>query len=448
MSKTSGWRRPLAAAVAVLAAAAVAFAGAAAPTEAAPDKDDLERQRAANEAAIEQLEMALEGTDVELQRTYLDLEQANLELPIAEAVLAGAQAEFASAQKELGEITEALKQAEAQRDDVAEQLAKDVELARDARLSLGALARDAMMGRAAGDSELLVLLGSSSIDEAARDLMAVEAASRTQQSVIVQAQESAGANKNRQARLEAVTLEIADLKVKAEEALARADAAQAAAEQAKRELDELQASLERLAADLEAKKAADEARQAEYEAENEQIKKDLDKILEEERRKAAEEEAARKAAQQANGGSGGAGPPAATGFFGRPLSALRVGSPFGWRVHPIYGSWRHHDGVDLSASCHTPIYASAPGKVVFTGWAGGYGNRVVISHGNVDGQLMFTTYNHIWNGEIWVSTGQSVERGEQIANVGTTGASTGCHLHFEVGIGSASGVVDPMNYIS
>jgi murein DD-endopeptidase MepM/ murein hydrolase activator NlpD len=125
-----------------------------------------------------------------------------------------------------------------------------------------------------------------------------------------------------------------------------------------------------------------------------------------------------------------------------------VASPFGVRVHPIYGTKRHHDGVDLSAGCGTPIFASASGKVIFTGWAGGYGNRVVISHGNVGGQLMFSTYNHIVNGGILVSSGSTVSQGQQIANVGTTGASTGCHLHFEIGVGSATGVVNPMNYIS
>jgi murein DD-endopeptidase MepM/ murein hydrolase activator NlpD len=86
--------------------------------------------------------------------------------------------------------------------------------------------------------------------------------------------------------------------------------------------------------------------------------------------------------------------------------------------------------------------------VIFTGWAGGYGNRVVVSHGAVNGALMFSTYNHIENGGIIVSTGQKVTKGQQIARVGTTGASTGCHLHFEIGVGSATGVVNPMNYIS
>jgi murein DD-endopeptidase MepM/ murein hydrolase activator NlpD len=130
------------------------------------------------------------------------------------------------------------------------------------------------------------------------------------------------------------------------------------------------------------------------------------------------------------------------------LNSISVASPFGWRIHPSYGTRRHHDGVDLSAGCGASIYASASGTVIFTGAAGGYGNRTVISHGNVNGQLMFTTYNHQQNGGILVANGATVTKGQHIGLVGTTGASTGCHLHFEIGVGSATGVVNPMNYIS
>jgi murein DD-endopeptidase MepM/ murein hydrolase activator NlpD len=414
------------------------LAGGAGPSNAARDKDELERQRAANQEQIDQLRSDLEGTSVALAEAYLSLEAANKELPLAQATLEAAQAEFAGAQQEYEETVQALARAESQKAEVSAQLEEDVELARESRLSLGALARDSLMGRAAGDSELLVLLGASSIDDAARDLMAAEAAARTRTSVITRAQQSAAANKNRQARLESVTAQIAELKDKAEKALAKADAARAAAEEAKAELEELKASMEQLAADLEAKKQADEAAKAQLEEENANVIAELDRLL-------AEERAKNNLAPPVTGAEP---PPTPSGFFGRPLTSIRVSSPFGWRIHPIYGTSRHHDGVDLSAGCGTPIYASAAGTVIFTGWAGGYGNRVVISHGNVGGQLMFSTYNHIVNGGILVSTGNTVSQGQQIANVGTTGASTGCHLHFEIGIGSAAGVVNPMNYIS
>jgi murein DD-endopeptidase MepM/ murein hydrolase activator NlpD len=424
---------------AALAAVALVIGITATPVAAARDRDDIERERAENQKELEQLRVELEGTSQELQDAYLRLEAANKELPLAEATLAAAQAEYAAAQQELEETVAALDQAEAQREEVSAQLADDIALIAESRQSLGALARDAVMGHAAASSDLMVLLGASSIDDAAKDLMAAGTAARSREAIITRSQQSAAVNKNRKARLETVTAEIAELRIKAEEAVARAESARNAAEEAKRALEELTASLEQLAADLEAQKEAAQAKQAEAEAEDQRLRDELDKALAEE---------ARKAGLAPGGGGGAAPPPATPGFFGRPLSSISVASPFGWRIHPISGTRRHHDGVDLSAGCGAPIFATAAGTVIYTGYSGGYGNRTVVSHGNVNGQLMFSTYNHQQNGGILVSVGESVSKGQNIGLVGTTGASTGCHLHFEIGVGSATGVVNPMNYIS
>jgi murein DD-endopeptidase MepM/ murein hydrolase activator NlpD len=82
--------------------------------------------------------------------------------------------------------------------------------------------------------------------------------------------------------------------------------------------------------------------------------------------------------------------------------------------------------------------------VIFTGWGGGYGNRTEISHGVFDGHSMVTTYNH--QSQIATSSGASVNRGDVIGYVGTTGSSTGCHLHFEIYSDGSS--IDPMPYLS
>ncbi|MDR1188950.1 MAG: peptidoglycan DD-metalloendopeptidase family protein [Bifidobacteriaceae bacterium] len=422
---------------AFLAAFALVAGLAVQPVQAAKDRDDLERERAANQKQLEQLKIELEGTSEELQKAYLALEAANQELPVAQAAVEVAQSEYAAAQQEYQETQAALAQAESQRDEVTEQLAQEVALVEESRQSLGALARDAMMGNAAASSDLMVLMGATSIDDAAQNLIAAGAAARTREAVIAKSQQSAAANKNRKARLETVTVEIAGLKAKAEAALVKAEDAKAAAEQAKRDLEELQASLEDLAATLETQKAADEAEKAEREAQDRKLQAELDQLLADEARKAG-----------LKPGGGGGAPPSTPGFFGRPLNSISVSSPFGWRTHPISGTQRHHDGVDLGAGCGAPIYASAAGTVIYTGVAGGYGNRTVISHGNVNGSLMFSTYNHQAPGGILVSVGDSVSKGQHIGVVGTTGASTGCHLHFEIGVGSATGVVNPMNYIS
>jgi murein DD-endopeptidase MepM/ murein hydrolase activator NlpD len=110
-----------------------------------------------------------------------------------------------------------------------------------------------------------------------------------------------------------------------------------------------------------------------------------------------------------------------------------VTSSYGWR-------WgRMHEGVDIGAGYGAPIYAAAAGSVIWCGWNGGYGNLVVLDHG---GNLA-TAYGH--QSSIAVSCGQSVSQGQVIGYVGSTGRSTGPHLHFEVRING--GAVDPLGYL-
>jgi murein DD-endopeptidase MepM/ murein hydrolase activator NlpD len=89
---------------------------------------------------------------------------------------------------------------------------------------------------------------------------------------------------------------------------------------------------------------------------------------------------------------------------------------------------RFHAGTDLAGGCGIPIYAARGGQVVYAGWNGGYGNFILINHG--DG--ISTGYAHIADRKTFVRFGEQVSTGTHIANVGSTGASTGCHLHFEV----------------
>ncbi|MDJ0313518.1 M23 family metallopeptidase [Arthrobacter sp. H35-D1] len=111
-----------------------------------------------------------------------------------------------------------------------------------------------------------------------------------------------------------------------------------------------------------------------------------------------------------------------------PLAQLNVTSPFGYRSNPLTGSAGElHTGTDFSGACGTAVFAAGAGTVTEAGWSQyGGGNRIVVDHGGG----IKTTYNHLES--IAVSVGQQVSAGAQIAAVGTTGNSTGCHLHFEV----------------
>jgi len=127
--------------------------------------------------------------------------------------------------------------------------------------------------------------------------------------------------------------------------------------------------------------------------------------------------------------------------FTLPISGAVISSGFGWRVHPVTGERKLHKGVDFAAPTGTPIFAAADGVVTDAGWTdGGYGNIVELRH--EDGSV--TLYAH--TNRVYVSKGQVVNKGQAIAEVGTTGRSTGPHLHFEVQPDGKT-AVDPMDYL-
>jgi murein DD-endopeptidase MepM/ murein hydrolase activator NlpD len=128
-----------------------------------------------------------------------------------------------------------------------------------------------------------------------------------------------------------------------------------------------------------------------------------------------------------------------TGIMSFPSDAS-TSSPFGWRMHPVLGYRRFHAGLDFAASYGSTIRAADSGTVIMAGWYGGYGNAVIIDHG----KGITTLYGH--TSQLFVSEGQTVQRGQAIAAVGSTGLSTGPHLHFEVR--SSGTPVDPANFLS
>jgi murein DD-endopeptidase MepM/ murein hydrolase activator NlpD len=154
-------------------------------------------------------------------------------------------------------------------------------------------------------------------------------------------------------------------------------------------------------------------------------------IVERQREIAAEEEARRRA-------MGIVGTPSAPGMLAWPVSGT-ITSPFGYRRNPFGGGMEFHQGLDIAAPMGTTIEAAADGTVIQAGWYGGYGNFIVIDHGGG----MATGYGHC--SQIFVSVGQHVQKGQAIGAVGSTGLSTGPHVHFEVRMNGKP--VDPAQYL-
>lgn len=137
-------------------------------------------------------------------------------------------------------------------------------------------------------------------------------------------------------------------------------------------------------------------------------------------------------------GMQGDGDGRATGSMTWPCSGS-LSSPFGWRIHPIFGVRKMHTGIDIGAGYGTPIRAADGGRVIYASWMSGYGNTIIVDHGGG----ISTLYAH--QSQIAISGGP-VSRGQVIGYVGSTGYSTGPHLHFEVRINGNP--VDPMGYLN
>ena len=154
-------------------------------------------------------------------------------------------------------------------------------------------------------------------------------------------------------------------------------------------------------------------------------------------------EAAAAAAALGGGGGGIASGASAysTGSFVFPVASYSyISSRFGQRVHPITGVLKNHNGMDIASNMGTSVYAADGGKVVLAEWYGGYGNCIMIDHGNG----YKTLYGHL--STIGVKSGQAVNQGDVIGQVGSTGNSTGPHLHFEVYMNGSR--IDPEQFYS
>lgn len=139
----------------------------------------------------------------------------------------------------------------------------------------------------------------------------------------------------------------------------------------------------------------------------------------------------------------GAGPAPPAGASGLVRPAGPITSPFGMRRHPVLGVWKLHDGVDFGIPCGAPLRSLAAGRVTQSYFNGGYGNRLFIDHGLVNGRRMVSSYNHAIRYSVGV--GQPVAAGQVIGLSGTTGYSTGCHLHLMLWVDGQ--LVDPAKWL-
>jgi len=434
------------------------------------------------DASIEALKGDLGDTSADLTAAYGALQQTQGKLPAARSELADAQrSETAAAarDRDLGRQLALSQAAEGKAVDDLNGTTRDTAATSTV---IGAIARQAY--QTSGMGELSVALQAQSADDFATRVVLVDTALRIQGDALARLSVLRADTAAARSRLSAVRRQTALVKAQAAAHLISTQQATTAAASAAAAVDDLLTRQRVQVATVESRKSAERIRLDALQTQSRQLGAQLAEIARQARLKAARDRAARAAAaarareaasreraaavrrvaaarraaastrslrrSSSTGDTPPAAPPAggpstsadpsptsggtssggfvSSGYLSAPVDGARVSSEFGMRFHPILRYWRLHAGIDFAVGCGTPVRAAADGRVISAGWGGGYGNRIVLDHGLVGSIGLATTYNHL--ASIVVSSG-SVSRGQLIGYSGTTGASTGCHLHFE-----------------
>ncbi|GAB4095724.1 M23 family metallopeptidase [Brachybacterium horti] len=433
--RPSALRRPLT----VLAAAALLMG----PLLTAPaalaegSKDDKVAERASVDQQLEDLRIELSDVDDDLAQTYLDLAETELLIPQAQQDLDDAQAELEAARQEdqqTGDRLEAAQEEERQLSGEVDTGQQEVDSSDE---ELKQVAIEAYKGGGL-PSPASVYLDSATPQDAVDRSMNYRLTLAFQGSRLDSLRTDQALTENSADRLTAVREEIDDLKQQSEDAVQRTEDAEQKASDAKSSLDDLYAQQTQQRDDLEAKKKQYQDQEGDLEDRGSTLD---DEIAELARQEKEREQAAAASTPAPSGGDSG-GSSSAKGGWIRPVDS-RMNSNFGWRYHPIYHTRKLHAGVDFPVACGTPVKAAHDGRVLSTTSNHNAGNKLILSHGMSGGKVITTSYHHLQS--FAVSTGQSVKAGQTVAYVGTTGSSTGCHLHFEVH--EDGNAVDPAGYV-
>lgn len=455
------------------------------PAAASPDRDEVEQQQREVQQDLEASQDDLEHVNGELVAASQRLEELRGRLPGAREVVSVAESAAEAARQRDAELAEELVLAEAAVEAAGLQLEQRTSQADETETAVAGVAREVYQG--SGFTPLTILVEAGSASEYADMVAFAGIARRSQEQVLSQLRVQQSDIRNAEARLDAERDRVDALKVLAAEQVSLTLAAEQAARDAQADLESLVVEEDAAVTQFAVAKAAEEADIARFEAEDAALEAELAAIAEAERRaeverqrlaeierqreaaalaqaqadaereRAAEAERQRQEALRNNrpppppppplppapapAPPGNPSPPSGGGYLSAPVDA-RISSQFGYRIHPILGYRKLHSGTDFAAGCGTPIRAAADGSVVSAGWGGGYGNLIVLAHGNVGGDSLATAYAHLSG---FAVTGGNVSRGQVIGYIGTTGSSTGCHLHFET---RQNGVaVDPMGYL-
>lgn len=413
--------------------------------------DELDDQQASLEAQIAASNQALTGYSAELDAATANVVASRQQLADARATLAKATSDV-----EAAAAVDAQKASELA---TAEQNLKNAQQA----VAEGQQAVEQQRGKALNDMRTAAQQNTTLMSVGmffANDTNSSDVSSRIQWASTLYNSNNAELNRltSVQLQLQNAQTNLAGLEDRARVAREAAAASLSASQDAQAAAAAAEATVNQANAANEAAEAAAAKAVADEQAANAEMQAASDDVASQIRarneRRAAEAAAAAAAAAEADRASAqaaaseaaaiaqGTAPVSSGSLLAMPANGPYT-SPYGYRVNPVLGYSEFHDGLDIGAGCGTGLYAAESGTVTFVGWISGWGNRATIEHGIIGGQSIDTGYNHAES--FIVSPGQHVERGQLIGYVGTTGLSTGCHLHFHVWVNGNH--TDPAAYI-
>jgi murein DD-endopeptidase MepM/ murein hydrolase activator NlpD len=337
-----------------------------------------------------------------------------------------AQARYDSAVLQQQIIASKLAAAKAEDAALTTQISSDDGKITDLQNMLAEIARAQYQG-SQDNTSLSIVFGATTTKQFIDDYSYRETTARVQANALDNVEQLAAVNRNRKTRQSAVKTYIDELKKQADALVVETQAASDAAAAKKAAMEKLVADTQDLKTYLDAQRQNFLDQQAQVAADAAALAAQLDTLWK------------NKRAEELVNGTGSL----VKGFLSLPITNPYITSPFGMRFHPIFHVWILHAGVDLGAACGAPIMAAADGKVVWATYQAGAGNQVMLDDGYVSGKWLTTEYDHM--SQFAVSAGQKVTRGQILGYVGSTGNSTGCHLHFGVKVNNQ--YVDPVTLL-
>ncbi|MET0446941.1 MAG: peptidoglycan DD-metalloendopeptidase family protein [Aeromicrobium sp.] len=407
----------------------------------ADKKDDLERQKREASGAAQDAKKDLDASTKEFAAAAAALQTAQAELDTAQAVLGQTRGKLATAQALDAQMQAKLDQTQAELTAARKELTDGQKRLVSSERSVEEFAVQDYLD---GDRGLRAFGGLLQGEDPAlygEQVSLSEAVSDDQVATMQKLDATRVILKLHRQKVQKLRNKVKEQRAEAAANLVEKQQLEAAAEQQTAEVTTLVTARESAKSTAAAAQADDERQYQEQLAESARLEAQLKRLAEEEARKAREAAKRAQRGQKPDPETSDTGGDE-EGTLSRPVVGP-ITSPYGMRRHPITGVYKLHDGTDFGVPCGTPVKAAASGTVIQQYFNSAYGNRVILNNGVKRGVSVVTTYNHL--SRFVVRSGAKVKRGQVIAYSGTTGYSTGCHLHFMVLANGST--VNPMNWL-